>query len=194
MQSFWDWDLIVLRFSRFGWCPSLPSLSYTCAIPILAITGKADAKYKDDCSNVSTSDVFAKRLELPEVKRRLVSQLQHKRSELRAHGRVRMRLTLNLRGKEANGRAFTEMTTTENISADGFMCNCTSSLLKGSIVEVLQGSGGEQYVGRAQVVRKDSSTTPWQRYGFQFQQKSPVWPLQESSILGSISGRLRARH
>jgi hypothetical protein len=55
-----------------------------------------------------------------------------------------------------------------------------SSLVKDAIVEVILSSRGEHYVGRARVVRKESSGTPWQRYGFQFREKTLAWPLQES--------------
>jgi hypothetical protein len=51
--------------------------------------------------------------------------------------RVRMRLALRLRGTGASGKAFEEITTTENVSAEGFMCNCISSLVKDAIVEVI---------------------------------------------------------
>ena len=92
-----------------------------------------------------------------------------------------MRLALKLRGSDASGRKFKEMTTTENVSTAGFLCNCMSALVKGTIVEVTLSSGGsERYVGRAQVVRKESSGTPWHRYGFQFQEKTLDWPFQES--------------
>jgi hypothetical protein len=83
-----------------------------------------------------------------------------------------------LRGTEPSGKAFEEITTTENVIAEGFMCNCMFSLVKGSIVEVILSSRGEHYVGQARVVRKESSGAPWQRYGFQFVEKTLAWPLQ----------------
>jgi hypothetical protein len=70
-------------------------------------------------------------------------ELQSKRSEQGAHVRVRMRLGLRLRGTEPSGKAFEEIITTEKVSAEGFMCNCMSSLVKGSIVEVILSSRGE---------------------------------------------------
>jgi hypothetical protein len=91
---------------------------------------------------------------------------------------VRMRLGLRLRGTEPSGKAFEEITTSENVSAEGFMCNSMSSLVKGSIVEVILSSRGEHYVGQARVVRKESSGAPWQRYGFRFVEKTLAWPLQ----------------
>jgi DNA-binding response OmpR family regulator len=173
-------DLMMPKLSGFELCQSFRALSYTSMIPIFVITGESDAKYKDHCANLGAVAYFEKPLELDQLKRRLTVELQSKRSERRDHVRVRMRLALKLRGIEASGRAFEEMTNTENVSADGFMCNCMSSLVKDAIVEVFLSSGGEYYVGRAAVVRKESSGTPWQRYGFQFLEKTLAWPLQES--------------
>jgi response regulator RpfG family c-di-GMP phosphodiesterase len=160
----------------------LLDLSYTSMIPIFVITGESDAKYKDHCANLGAVAYFEKPLELEQLKRRLAAELQSKRSEHRAHVRVRMRLALRLRGTDASGKAFEEMTTTENVSADGFMCNCMSSLVKDAIVEVILSSGGEHYVGRARVVRKESSGTPWQRYGFQFREKTSPGPYRKVSL------------
>jgi hypothetical protein len=39
-----------------------------------------------------------------------------------------------------------------------------SSLVKGLIVEVILSNEGERDLGRARVVRKESSGAPWQRY------------------------------
>jgi DNA-binding response OmpR family regulator len=176
-------DLMMPKFSGFELCQSFRSLSYTSAIPILVITGESDAKYKDHCANLGAVAYFEKPLKLDELKRRLITELESKRSEQRAHVRVRMRLTLRLRGTDASGKAFEEITTTENVSTEGFMCNCMSSLVKDAIVEVILSSRGEHYVGQARVVRKESSGTPWQRYGFRFVEKTSAWPLQEKSAI-----------
>lgn len=133
---------------------SLPELHVS--IPILVITGETEAKCKDHCANLGAVAYFEKPLKLDELRRRLTVELQSKRSEQRAHVRVRMRVALRLRSTEASGKAFEEITTTENVSAEGFMCNCMSSLVKEAIVEVILSSGGEHYAGRARVVRKES--------------------------------------
>ena len=69
-----------------------------------------------------------------------------------------MRLALKLRGTDGSGRKFEEMTTTENVSAAGFLCNCMSALVKGAIVEVTLSGGSERYVGR---VRRQRFTREW---------------------------------
>lgn len=175
-------DLMMPKFSGFELCQSFRSLSYTSTIPIL-VTGETGAKYKDHCANLGAVAYFEMPLKLNELRRRLTAELQSKRSEQRAHVRVRMRLALRLRGTDVSGKAFEEITTTENVSAEGFMCNCMSSLVKDAIVEVILSSRGEHYVGQARVVRKESSGTPWQRYGFQFVEKTSAWPLQEKSAI-----------
>ena len=176
-------DLMMPKLSGFELCQSFRALSYTSMIPIFVITGESDAKYKDHCANLGAAAYFEKPVELDQLKSRLTVELQSKRSERRDHVRVRMRLALKLRGIEASGRAFEEVTNTENVSAEGFMCNCMSSLIKGSIVEVILSSRGEHYVGQARVVRKESSGTPWRRYGFHFVEKTSAWPLQERSAI-----------
>jgi hypothetical protein len=130
--------------------------------------------------NLGAVGYFEKPLDFNKLKRTLAAQIESKPPEHRAHVRVRMRLAIKLRGTDASGRKFEEMTTTENVSAAGFLCNCMSALVKGAIVEVTLSGATERYVGRAMVVRKESSGTPWHRYGFQFQEKTFDWPFQES--------------
>jgi len=91
---------------------------------------------------------------------------------------VRMRLILKLRGNDATGNRFEELTATENVSAGGFLCNSTTTLAKGSHVDVYLCGETERFVGRARMVRKESSITAWQRYGFQFEERNSEWVLQ----------------
>jgi hypothetical protein len=70
------------------------------------------------------------------------------------------------------------LTATENVSAGGFLCNSTVTLSKGSSVDVYLGADNERFVGRARMVRKESTVTAWQRYGFQFLEKNSEWVLQ----------------
>src|SRR5580692_4897897 len=111
-------DLMMPKFSGFELCQSFRSLSYTSTIPILVITGETEAKYKDHCANLGAVAYFEKPLKLDELRRRLAMELQSKRSEQRAHVRVRMRLGLRLRGTEPSGKAFEEITTTRFGRAD----------------------------------------------------------------------------
>jgi hypothetical protein len=88
-----------------------------------------------------------------------------------------MHIGLTLRGTDATGKRIEELTTTENASAGGFLCNCVASWVHGTTVEVFLSSGTERFVGKARVVRKEAGA-PWQRYGFQFLEKNSEWVLQ----------------
>lgn len=173
-------DLLMPEFSGFELCQSFRSLSYTSRIPIFIITGEAGAKYREHCESLGAKGYFQKPVDFTALKTALAAAVQGKQPERRAHPRVRMRVNLKLRGTDANGKPFEESTTTENVSAGGFLCNCTETLVKGAPVEVFLTSGGQaRYAGRAQVVRKESGS-PWQRYGFHFEQITSDWVLQPS--------------
>jgi hypothetical protein len=71
-----------------------------------------------------------------------------------------------------------EIVTTENISAGGFLCACATPLVKDDVVDVYLSGQEERYVGKARVARKEVSGAPWQNYGFQFTGKTEAWVLQ----------------
>jgi DNA-binding response OmpR family regulator len=170
-------DLMMPGFSGFELCQSLQSLSYTARIPIFVITGESGAKYKDHCKQLGASAFFEKPVDFRALREALAAELEAARPERRAHLRVRMRLQLKLRGTDTAGKSFEELTTTENVSAGGFLCLCLASLAKDAAVEVFLAGGGVSYVGRARAVHRDVSG-PWPRYGFQFIEKNSEWVLQ----------------
>lgn len=172
-------DLMMPKFSGFELCQSLHSLSYTGLIPIFVITGESAAKYKEHCHNLGAAAYFEKPVNFAELKRVLAEHMQNKRVERRPCVRVRMRVALKLKGVDANGKPFEELTTTENVSAEGFLCNCTQTLVKDAEVEVFLTGASERYVGRARAVRKEAPGAPWQRYGFHFKEKNEEWVLQK---------------
>jgi DNA-binding response OmpR family regulator len=171
-------DLMMPRFSGFELCQSLRSMSYTSQIPVFIITGKGGAEAKEHCKNLGATGYFEKPVDFQYLKQRVSEQLQMQRPERRAHVRVRMRIPLKLRGTDAVGNLFEESTTTENVSAAGFLCPCAATVAKGATVEVFVTSGSERFVGRARVVRKESPLTG-QRYGFYFEEKNSEWVLQD---------------
>jgi DNA-binding response OmpR family regulator len=172
-------DLMMPRFSGFELCQSLRSLSYTSRIPVFIITGRGGAEAKEHCQNLGASGYFEKPVDFQQLRRRLGEEFQARRVERRAHVRVRMRVALKLSGSDSAGNLFEEQTVTENVSAGGFFCSCKAQLAKGVSVEVFLTSGSERYVGRARVVRADPVVTPMQGYGFQLEEKSGQWVLQD---------------
>jgi len=171
-------DLMMPGFSGFELCQSLHSLSYTSRIPIFVITGEAGTKYKEHCESLGARGYFHKPIDFAALKTVLAEELKGKQVERRAHKRVQMRVLLKLRGTDANGKPFDESTTTDNVSAGGFLCACTVPLVKGARVEVFLTSGGaERHAGHAQVVRKESTGSAFNRFGFQFEETTSDWVL-----------------
>jgi CheY-like chemotaxis protein len=171
-------DLMMDKCSGFELCQSLRSLSYTSLTPIFVITGEVGENYKEHCANLGATAYFEKPVDFQQLRDRLDSELQAARPERRAHVRVRMRIIVKLRGVDANGDNFVELCATENVSAGGFLCPCTASLCRGACVEVFLAGAADRFVGKAQVVRQEAPGAPWQRYGFQFRDKTTEWVLQ----------------
>jgi DNA-binding response OmpR family regulator len=172
-------DLMMPGFSGFELCQSFHTLSYTSRIPIFVITGEAGTKYKEHCESLGAKGYFHKPVDFEGLRAALREELKGKQPERRAHKRVQMRVILKLRGTDANGKDFDESTTTDNVSAGGFLCNSAATLIKGAQVNVFLKSGGtERHAGRAHVVRKESTGTAWNRYGFQFDETTSDWVLQ----------------
>src|SRR5262249_4636085 len=116
-------DLLMPDCSGFELCQSLHTLSYTSRIPIFVVTGESAEKYRDHVSSLGASGFFEKPINFQGLKTRLAEELQARRPERRAHVRVRMKLVLKVKGTDEHGRTFEQLTTTENVSAGGFLCN-----------------------------------------------------------------------
>lgn len=171
-------DLMMPNCSGFELCQCLHSLSYTSMIPIFIITGESKEKYKVHCESLGAQHFFEKPIDYKELKARLSAAVQASQPDRRAHVRVQVRVFLLLRGTEASGNRFEASATTDNVSAGGFLCSCTSPLQKDAIVDVFLVAPQERFAGRARVVRRESPNAPWQQYGFQFTELTGEWILQ----------------
>jgi DNA-binding response OmpR family regulator len=173
-------DLMMPDCSGFELCQSLHNLSYTARIPIFVVSGQSAAKYRDYMSTLGAAGYFEKPLDFAALKTRLTAELQSRTLERRAHTRVRMKLIVKLKGNDSRLRSFEQLTTTENVSAGGFLCTLSLELSADSVFQVfMSGAAHEQYVGTVRVVRREAEGTPWQRYAFQFIERTPEWILQE---------------
>jgi hypothetical protein len=131
-------------------------------------------------SGLGAADYFEKPIDFVRLKSRLSAELSTRPVERRAHVRVRMKLILKLKGVDEAQRSFEQLSTTENVSAGGFLCALNLSLSPNSSFQVfLSTSGRDQYVGTVRVVRKDAAGTPWQSYAFEFIERTPEWILQD---------------
>jgi len=91
---------------------------------------------------------------------------------------VKPSVMLKLVKRDEGNRFKSEIVTTENISAGGFLCACATPLVKDDVVEVYLSGQEERYVGKARVARKVITGAPWQNYGFQLIEKTVAWVLQ----------------
>lgn len=171
-------DLTMPELSGFELCQTLASLSYTRSIPIFVISGAPAARYKVFCQNLGAIEYLEKPLDFDELRARLDAVLKAGQPERRAEVSVRLRVILKLVGTDVHGRKFELLTTTDSVSAGGFLCNCTAALRKDSIVEVFLVTGEGGSVGRARAVSAEWRDTPLPRYGFRFLEKPSQWVLQ----------------
>jgi DNA-binding response OmpR family regulator len=171
-------DLMMPNTSGFELCQSLHTLSYTSRTPIFIVSGESAAKYREYVTSLGARGFFEKPVNFPDLKKRLSDEIQAQHPERRADVRVRMRIILKLKGQDAGGRSFEQLTTTENVSAGGLLCNLAIALNKDAILDVFISSAGQdRYVGKVRPARIEGLETPWQRYGFQFVERSREWIL-----------------
>ncbi|MGA9471337.1 MAG: response regulator [Terriglobales bacterium] len=171
-------DLGMPKFSGFELCRTFSSLTSTQLIPIFIVSGEAGAATKALCKELGATAYFEKPIDFDALSTRLASVLQTVRPERRSEVRVRLRVGLKLRGTDIHKKPFEELSITENVSLSGFLCGCTALLEKDSVVEVTFAREETQFTGSARLIHGERNHSPYQRYGFRFEQKSGVWILQ----------------
>lgn len=173
-------DLMMPDCSGFELCQSFHNLSYTSRIPIFVVTGESATKYHDYMKTLGAAGYFEKPIDFAKLKNRLAQELEVRPDERRKHVRVRMRLTLKLKGCDAASRSFEQLTTTENVSAGGFLCPLPLAISADATLQVfLTAAGHERYVGAVKSVRTEGTGTPLQRYAFKFVERNSEWILQD---------------
>ena len=170
-------DLMMPEFSGFELCQSLHSLRYTSHIPIFVVTGEAGNRFRDHCSQLGASGYFEKPIDFTKLKLTLEENLQNKIPHRNDSLRIKIQIPLRLTGKDVHGVSFDEITTTEDVSVDGFLCLCMAPIAQDTEVGVYLTAPQEHFVGRARVARKDSYGKTWQKLDFQFCEKKNEWVL-----------------
>jgi DNA-binding response OmpR family regulator len=171
-------DLRMPRFSGFELCRTFTALTSTQLTPVFIVSGEAGSTTKSLCKELGATAYFEKPIDFDALRARLAEVLSTKRPERRREVRVRLRAPLKLSGIDVHGSPFEERTHTENVSLSAFLCGCSAALKLGSLVQVFLLSGGEQFVGSAQVVRSEATDTPYPHHAFKFVEKSGQWVLQ----------------
>lgn len=173
-------DLMMPNCSGFELCQSFHNLSYTGRIPIFIVTGESALKYRDYMASLGAAAFFEKPIDFAKLKSQIAQELQTRPSERRVHVRVRMNVIVKLKGVDASQRSFEQLSTTENVSAGGFLCTLPLTLPADTVLAVfLSGATGDHYAGQARVVRIENPNTPWQRYAFELIERTSEWILQD---------------
>lgn len=171
-------DLRMPKYSGYELCQTFTSFSRTQTIPVVIVSGEAGAQTKEHCKQLGAAAYFEKPLDYEALKACLRGIVKTSRFVPRAEVRVRLRVPLKLRGKDAQGNGFEEAATTENVSLSGFLCSCARKLPVSSTVEVYMVSVRDEFVGKAQIMHCDAKAAPLHRYGCRFTEKKGPWVLQ----------------
>src|SRR5580700_11181883 len=142
-------DLRMPKYSGFELCQTFTSLSSTQLTPVLVISGEVGSNTKDFCRGLGVAAYFEKPVDFTALQERLAELLTGGRRERRSEVRVRLNVPLRLRGKDAEGQAFEALTTSENVSLNGFLCACGANLSVDSIIDVYLVGSSEQLVGKS---------------------------------------------
>jgi len=171
-------DLRMPKYSGYELCQTFTSFSQTQTIPVVIVSGEAGAQTKEHCKQLGAAAYFEKPLDFEALKACLRGIVKKSRNVPRTEVRVRLRVPLKLRGKDAQGNDFEEVATTENVSLSGFLCSCARKIPMGSSVDVYLVSGRDECVGKAQIMHSDANALPLNRYGCRFTEKKGPWVLQ----------------
>ena len=173
-------DLRMPNFSGFELCHTFTSFSCTQLIPVYIVSGEAGALTKEYCRELGAAGYFEKPVDFEALQACLENDVvKAHRVERRGEVRVRLRVPLKLCGTGGVGKTFQTFTATDNVSLSGFLCSCTVTLAKDSIVDVYMAGHGEgENAGKARVVRGELEQTPFPRYGFRFVEKTGKWVLR----------------
>jgi CheY-like chemotaxis protein len=171
-------DLRMPKCSGYELCRTFTSMTSTQLIPVFVVSGEAGSTTRQLCKELGATAYFEKPIDFDRLRASLSKALATKRPERRKEVRVRLRVLLKLKGTDLHGKPFDERTATENVSPSGFLCGCTAKLKIDSVVDVYLVTGGEQFVGKARVIRSEAEETPYPRYGFRIVEKAGDWVLQ----------------
>jgi len=171
-------DLMMPRFSGLELCQTFASVSNTQTIPIFVITGQSADEHREFCLNLGARDFFEKPIDFDKLKASIDKAINTPPTERRREHRIRLKVILKLVGTSASGKRFDLLTSTEDVSSNGFLCKCSVDLEPGAIVEVfLLSRNSEVLVGRAGMKHVQWPGTAWQNCGFGFLEKTASWVL-----------------
>jgi DNA-binding response OmpR family regulator len=171
-------DLRMPKYSGYELCQTFMSFSRTQTIPVLIVSGEAGAQTKEYCKQLGATAYFEKPLDFGALRACLTQVVKNRRHIPRSEVRVRLRVPLKLRGKDAQGKSFEEVAITENVSLSGFLCGCARDIPLHSVVDVYMTTWRDDHVGKAEILHTDGKPASTYRYGCRFTEKTGPWILQ----------------
>jgi two-component system OmpR family response regulator len=171
-------DLRMPKYSGYELLQTFTSFSHTQKIPVIVVSGEAGGQTKEHCKQLGAAGYFEKPIDFDALRTCLRQVAKNRADTPRSEARVRLRVSLKLRGVNEHGDQFEEPATTENVSMSGFMCVCAATFAPNSNLAVYLTNPVEKYVGKARIVHSDSREAKLRRYGCVFIEKTGPWVLQ----------------
>jgi DNA-binding response OmpR family regulator len=170
-------DLRMPKYSGYELLQTYTSFSTTQMIPVIVVSGEAGGDTKEHCKQLGARAYFEKPIDFEALRACLLGLVKSRRHTPRSEVRVRLRVSLKLRGTNSQGKKFEEDIITEDVSISGFLFGCAAELATDSIVEVFLKSYGGSYVGTAKIVHSRCTDATLWHYGCRFLDKTGTWVL-----------------
>jgi DNA-binding response OmpR family regulator len=162
-------DLMMPAHTGFEVCQTLAGLSFTQLIPVFVISGAPRGIYKDFCDALGARGYFEKPIDFQALQSRLAAVLTERRENRRREARVRLKIGVKLRGRDAKEEPFETLTFTEDVSSRGFSCELNVLLTPNAVVEVfLWMPKAHRFTGEARLAWTQFAETTAQTCGFEF--------------------------
>lgn len=171
-------DLRMPKYSGYELLQTFTSFSHTQKIPVIVVSGEAGGQTKEHCKQLGAAGYFEKPIDFDALRVCLRQVAKHRNDPPRSEVRVRLRVSLKLRGLNELGNQIEEPATTENVSMSGFLCVCAAAFAGNSNLTVFLINPEEKYVGKAKIIHSDAQGARLRRYGCVFIEKSGPWVLQ----------------
>ena len=171
-------DLRMPKYSGYELLQTFTAFSHTQKIPVIIVSGEAGGQTKEHCKQLGAAGYFEKPIDFDALRVCLRQVAKNRVDTPRSEVRVRLRVSLKLRGTNDQGNQVEEPASTENVSMSGFMCVCAASFAVDSSLAIYLTNPDEQYVGKARIVHSDAHGPKLRRYGCVFTEKAGPWVLQ----------------
>src|SRR5215472_12649081 len=117
-------DLRMPKYSGYELLQTFTSFSHTQKIPVVVVSGEAGGQTKQHCKQLGAAGYFEKPIDFDALRACLHGLAKHRNDPPRSEVRVRLHVSLKLRGLNDHGQQIDEPATTENVSMSGFLCVC----------------------------------------------------------------------